>query len=146
MARLTKIRIEDHEATVPDSYTKTQTDNLLNDKQDTLVAGDNITINGNVISASGGGGYQTLSQRVETFWNAAGYTVQPYDHAEVTIENGTVPTGCVLSGLRSVGSGNNHLVLSRVTPNHTYVRNPTNTAITVAANTNYTDRVYLKLE
>jgi hypothetical protein len=39
-------------------YTKTQTDALLDEKQDTLEAGDGININGNVISAisSGGGG------------------------------------------------------------------------------------------
>lgn len=32
-------------------YTKTETDSLLNSKQDTLTAGENITIEGNVISA-----------------------------------------------------------------------------------------------
>lgn len=36
-------------------YTKTETDNLLNNKQDTLIAGDNITIQNNVISSSGAG-------------------------------------------------------------------------------------------
>lgn len=35
-------------------YTKTETDNLLNTKQDVLTAGNNITIQNNVISASGG--------------------------------------------------------------------------------------------
>lgn len=35
-------------------YTKTQTNTLLDDKQDTLTAGDNITIENNVISSSGG--------------------------------------------------------------------------------------------
>lgn len=34
-------------------YTKDQTDALLDEKQDTLTAGDNIQINNNVISASG---------------------------------------------------------------------------------------------
>lgn len=38
-----------------DVYTKTETDTLLGQKQDTLVAGANITIQGNVISAAGGG-------------------------------------------------------------------------------------------
>ena len=33
-------------------YTKAETDNLLNDKQDTLTAGDNISIANNVISAT----------------------------------------------------------------------------------------------
>lgn len=33
-------------------YTKNETDNLLGGKQDTLTAGDNITINGNIISAN----------------------------------------------------------------------------------------------
>lgn len=36
-------------------YTKSATDALLADKQDTLIAGENITISDNVISASGGG-------------------------------------------------------------------------------------------
>ena len=40
-----------------DYYNKTETDNLLNAKQDTLTAGTNITIDANnVISATGGGG------------------------------------------------------------------------------------------
>lgn len=42
-------------------YTKSQTDSLLNDKQDTLTAGENITIENNVISAIGGGGVKTLT-------------------------------------------------------------------------------------
>lgn len=37
-------------------YSKTQVDNLLASKQDKLIAGNNITIIGNVISATGGGG------------------------------------------------------------------------------------------
>lgn len=41
---------------ITDYYTKTQTDTLLNAKQDTLTAGNNITIDANnVISATGGG-------------------------------------------------------------------------------------------
>ena len=36
-------------------YTKTEVDSALSGKQDTLVAGTNITISGNVISAEGGG-------------------------------------------------------------------------------------------
>ena len=38
-----------------DAYTKTETDTLLSQKQNTLTAGDGITIVDNVISASGGG-------------------------------------------------------------------------------------------
>ena len=42
------------------TYTKTEVDNAItaatSTKQDTLIAGDNITISGNVISATGGGG------------------------------------------------------------------------------------------
>lgn len=38
-----------------DRYTKNQTDDLLNYKQDVLVAGDGISIVGNIISALGGG-------------------------------------------------------------------------------------------
>ena len=39
-----------------DVYTKTETNNLLDSKQDTLIAGENITISGNVISSTGGSG------------------------------------------------------------------------------------------
>lgn len=39
-----------------DYYTKTQVDNGLNSKQDTLTAGTGINISNNVISATGGGG------------------------------------------------------------------------------------------
>ena len=38
-----------------DAYTKAETDALLDDKQDVLTAGTNITIENNVISATGGG-------------------------------------------------------------------------------------------
>lgn len=145
MARLTKIRIDDHEATIPDSYTKTQTNNLLNGKQDTLTAGNNITISNNVIEATGAG-FATLKVKDETFWNAASYTVAPYDSVTVPITNGTVPSGYTFSGLRSFGSGDHHFNIGRVTPSSTVVYNPTNQSITVAANTNYTERVYLKIE
>lgn len=46
---------EEIEDVPTDVYTKTETDNLLAQKQNTLVAGANITIQGNVISAAGGG-------------------------------------------------------------------------------------------
>ena len=41
-----------------DYYTKTETDSLLDDKQDTLTAGTGIDITNNVISASGGSGIE----------------------------------------------------------------------------------------
>lgn len=39
--------------TTIDAYTKTETDTLLSGKQDKLIAGENITIEGNVISSTG---------------------------------------------------------------------------------------------
>ena len=42
------------------------TEDALSGKQDTLIAGDNITISGNVISASGGGGGGITSGEVQT--------------------------------------------------------------------------------
>ena len=41
-------------------YTKTETDNLLDDKQDTLTAGTGIDITNNVISATGGDSYKQV--------------------------------------------------------------------------------------
>lgn len=46
---------EEIEDVPTDVYTKSETNTLLGQKQDTLVAGANITIQGNVISAAGGG-------------------------------------------------------------------------------------------
>lgn len=46
--------IGDTSVDLTDYYTKEETDEKLNNKQDTLTAGDNITIKDNVISASGG--------------------------------------------------------------------------------------------
>lgn len=46
--------IGDTSVDLTDYYTKVETDERLNNKQDTLTAGDNITIENNVISASGG--------------------------------------------------------------------------------------------
>lgn len=41
---------------IPDEYDDTEIRELIDDKQDTLTAGDNITIQGNVISAANNGG------------------------------------------------------------------------------------------
>ena len=41
---------------IGDAYTKSEVDDALGGKQEKLVAGDNITIVGNVISSTGGGG------------------------------------------------------------------------------------------
>ena len=46
--------IGDTSVDLTDYYTKEETNERLNNKQDTLTAGDNITIENNVISASGG--------------------------------------------------------------------------------------------
>lgn len=48
----TKLQID---TTLADYYTDSEVDALLDDKQDVLTAGDNITIENNIISASGGG-------------------------------------------------------------------------------------------
>ena len=48
-------------------YTKTETDTLLSAKQDVLTAGDNITIENNVISASGGSGTITYFDTYSSF-------------------------------------------------------------------------------
>ena len=58
-----------------DYYDKIEVDGLLNQKQDKLTAGDNITINNNVISASGGGGLDdvlgTASGEIASFNDGA---------------------------------------------------------------------------
>ena len=146
MANLTQVCIDDHCATVVNSYTKTQVDNKLSNKQDTLTAGDNITINSNNVISATGAGFATLSVTNEMFWNAAAYTINAYDHITVPITSGTIPSGYHFTGLRSFGAGNDHLMMTRVLPTSTTLYNPTSTAITVAANTNYTERVYVKLE
>lgn len=48
----TNITISDSVISAPNVYSKTQVDDLLDDKQNTLVAGDHINITGNTISAS----------------------------------------------------------------------------------------------
>ena len=46
---------------ITDCFNKVEIERLLNNKQDTLIAGDNITIKGNIISSTGGGGSIDLS-------------------------------------------------------------------------------------
>ena len=46
------------ELAVVDYISSTMVNELLENKQDKLIAGENITITGNVISATGGGGYE----------------------------------------------------------------------------------------
>lgn len=55
----------DAKADASDVYTKQEVDEALAGKQDELVAGDNITIEGNVISATGGGSGDSYT-RAET--------------------------------------------------------------------------------
>lgn len=52
-----------------DAYTKAETDALLDDKQDVLTAGTNITIENNVISATGGGSSESWVKIVPTAWS-----------------------------------------------------------------------------
>lgn len=56
----------DAKADADDVYTKQEVDTALAEKQDELVAGDGITIEGNVISATGGGGGGDSYTRAET--------------------------------------------------------------------------------
>ena len=48
-------------------YTKTETDNLLDDKQDVLTAGTGISITNDVISATGGEGSWRIIQSIDEF-------------------------------------------------------------------------------
>ena len=59
--------IGDTSVDLTDYYTKEETDERLNNKQDTLTAGDNITIENNVISASGGNDFLVIT--TPTFLN-----------------------------------------------------------------------------
>lgn len=77
-------------------FTKSETLTLLDGKQDTLIAGDNITISGNVISATGGGG--------DSVWEKdAKNNIFPKGNTNVTGKN------CFVTGLTSKANHNNNI-------------------------------------
>ena len=69
------------EIDLSDYYDKTEVDGLLDDKQDTLVAGDNITISGNVISAIGGAASSAITSG-DTNAVAGGAVYDRFDEVE----------------------------------------------------------------
>lgn len=77
-------------------FTKSETLTLLDGKQDTLIAGDNITIVDNVISATGGGG--------DSIWEKdANNNIFPKENTNVTGKN------CFVTGLSSKANHNNNI-------------------------------------
>ena len=77
-------------------FTKSETLTLLSNKQDTLTAGDNITIVDNVISATGGGG--------DSVWEKdANNNIFPKGNTNVTGKN------CFVTGLTSKANHNNNI-------------------------------------
>lgn len=76
-------------------FTKSETLTLLDGKQDTLIAGDNITIMDNVISATGGG---------DSVWEKdANNNIFPKGNTNVTGKN------CFVTGLSSKANHNNNI-------------------------------------
>ena len=76
-------------------FTKSETLTLLDGKQDTLIAGDNITIVDNVISATGGG---------DSVWEKdANNNIFPKGNTNVTGKN------CFVTGLTSKANHNNNI-------------------------------------
>jgi hypothetical protein len=79
-------------------FTKSETLTLLDGKQDTLIAGDNITIVDNVISATGGGG--------DSVWEKdANNNIFPKGNTNVT------GTNCFVTGLTSKADHTNSVVI-----------------------------------
>ena len=77
-------------------FTKSETLTLLDGKQDTLIAGDNITISNNIISATGGGG--------DSVWEKdANNNIFPKGNTNVTGKN------CFVTGLTSKANHNNNI-------------------------------------
>lgn len=72
-------------------YTKAQIDAMLADKQDKLIAGDGITIEGNVISATGGGGGDTIwKKRYNGIANNDNTALTPPDYSFSTAADAQV--------------------------------------------------------
>ena len=79
-----------------DYFTKSETLTLLDGKQNNLIAGDNITISDNVISATGGGG--------DSVWEKdANNNIFPKGNTNVTGKN------CFVTGLSSKANHNNNI-------------------------------------
>lgn len=79
-----------------DYFTKSETLTLLDGKQATLIAGDNITIVDNVISATGGGG--------DSVWEKdSNNNIFPKGNTNVTGKN------CFVTGLTSKANHNNNI-------------------------------------
>lgn len=77
-------------------FTKSETLTLLDGKQDTLIAGDNITIVDNVISSTGGGG--------DSVWEKdSDNNIFPKGNTNVT------GTNCFVTGLTSKANHNNNI-------------------------------------
>ena len=75
-------------------YTKTEIDSALSGKQDTLIAGTNITISGNVISAAGGGGGNNVIELTQAEYDAL-TDIDPDAFYIITDAAGAVTTGQV---------------------------------------------------
>lgn len=78
-------------------FTKSETLTLLDGKQDTLIAGDNITIVDNVISATGGGGGDSVWEK------DANNNIFPKGNTNVS------GTNCFVTGLTSKATKNNNI-------------------------------------
>ena len=78
-------------------FTKSETLTLLDGKQDTLIAGDNITIVDNVISSTGGGGGDSVWEK------DANNNIFPKGNTNVT------GTNCFVTGLTSKATHNNNI-------------------------------------
>lgn len=91
-----------------DVYTKTCTDSLLSAKQDKLTAGSNITIVGNVISATGGG-----SGGVDTTCTAIGEGASVRDGSSVSFGMNASGSGtCAVSiGSDTLSSGSSSVAV-----------------------------------
>ena len=77
-------------------FTKSETLTLLDGKQDTLIAGDNITISNNIISATGGGGDSVWEKDMNN-------NIFPKGNTNVTGKN------CFVTGLTSKANHNNNI-------------------------------------
>lgn len=80
-------------------FTKSETLTLLDGKQDTLIAGDNITIVDNVISSTGGGGGDSVWEK------DANNNIFPKGNTNVT------GTNCFVTGLTSKADHTNSVVI-----------------------------------
>ena len=106
-------------------YTKSQADTLLNAKQDTLTAGDNITIDNNVISASGGGEIKELTEADFNFPtnNPDGFKLYELEEGLYKVNLTNVQTARLYYGIpgqQSVGIDNGYEFFVIRTPYEVY--------------------------